>query len=496
MKEKAKLIYNPAKKLKEVLTPPRTDRSEAPIAPNYKTIAVIGMGYVGIPAAVLFADAGYDVIGIQRRSKRSGWKIDWLNEGRCPIGGKEPELPELLKKVVSKHKFLVTEDISKVNNVDCILIDVQTPTDDKHIPRYESLIEVCHQIGKYLTPGKIVIIESTVAPGTTEHLVKPILEEESGLKAGFPNGFGLCFSYERVMVGRLIHNIREYPKIVGGIDDESTRVAIEMYSTIVKGGVHGTDPMTAEISKTVENAYRDVQIAFANEVALLCESLGADVYDVRKFVNGLPNDPSLPEANPVRNMHFPGAGVGGHCLPKDTWLLMHGFNSYAGIKNRYPSSILADARHLNDWMPVHMVELLELALSEKQKVIKNSIISVLGFAFLENSDDSRNTPTVIFLKELEKKGAKYRIHDPYVKDTEEGYIIESDIEAVLKGSDAVVIMTKHEEYKSISPERLQSLMRTKIIVDGRHLFDPLAFEASGFTFKGVGKGNNKKPSHN
>jgi nucleotide sugar dehydrogenase len=213
-------------------------------------------------------------------------------------------------------------------------------------------------------------------------------------------------------------------------------------------------------------------------------------------VNGLPNDPSLPEANPVRNMHFPGAGVGGHCLPKDTWLLMHGFNSYAGIKNRYPSSILADARHLNDWMPVHMVELLELALSEKQKVIKNSIISVLGFAFLENSDDSRNTPTVVFLKELEKKGAKYRIHDPYVKDTEEGYIIESDIEAVLKGSDAVVIMTKHEEYKSISPERLQSLMRTKIIVDGRHLFDPLAFEASGFTFKGVGKGNIKKPSHN
>ena len=138
------------------------------------------------------------------------------------------------------------------------------------------------------------------------------------------------------MVGRLIHNIREYPKIVGGIDDESTRIAMEMYRSIVKGGVYGTDPMTAEVSKTVENAYRDVQIAFANEVALLCESLGTDVYDVRKFVNGLPNDPSSPGANPVRNMHFPGAGVGGHCLPKDTWLLMHGYNKYANAKKPLP----------------------------------------------------------------------------------------------------------------------------------------------------------------
>ena len=395
-----------------------------------------------------------------------------LNEGRCPIGGNEPELPELLEKVVSKNKFRVTEDFSVVKDVDFILIDVQTPTDENHIPKYESLKEVCHQIGKYLTPGKIVIIESTVAPGTTEYLVKPILEEESGLKAGLPQGFGLCFSYERVMVGRLIHNIREYPKIVGGIDDESTRITMEMYRSIVKGGVYGTNPMTAEVSKTVENAYRDVQIAFANEVALLCESLGTDVYEVRKFVNGLPNDPSSPGANPVRNMHFPGAGVGGHCLPKDTWLLMHGYNKYANNKNNYPSSILTDARYLNDWMPIHMVDLLESALAESKKEIKNSVIGVLGYSFLENSDDARNTPTVTFLKELEKRGAKYKIHDPYIKDTEEGYRIEPDLDTALKGCDALVLMTKHDAYKTITLEKLQKLLRTKIIIDGRNLFDP------------------------
>ena len=468
-----------------------------------KKVAVIGMGYVGIPAAVLLAKAGHDVTGIQRKSKRSGWKIDWLNEGRCPIGN-EPELPEMLEQVVKSRKFRVSDSYDVIKDVEMILIDVQTPTDENHIPQYESLKEVSHIIGRLLHPGHIVVIESTVAPGTTEHLVKPILEQESHLKAGLPDGFGLSFSYERVMVGRLIHNIREYPKIVGGIDEETTQLTMEMYQTIVKGGVHGTDIMTAEVAKTVENAYRDVQIAFANEVALLCESLGTDVYEVRKFVNGLPNDPSAPHANPVRNMHFPGAGVGGHCLPKDTWLLMHGYHQYgrghksekslsiqikaAPNSRQYPVSILEDARYLNDWMPVHTVDLLETALKETGKNLKGTTIGVLGYAFLENSDDSRNTPTIGLVKELEKRGARYKIHDPYIKD-EEDYKISQDLDGVLTGCDALILMTKHDVYKSINPEKLTKLLSTRIIIDGRNLFEPEKFIKSGFICKGVGKGN-------
>jgi len=334
----------------------------------------------------------------------------------------------------------------------------------------------------------VVIIESTVAPGTTEYVVKPILEEESGLKVGLPDGFGLCFSYERVMVGRLVHNIREYPKIVGGTDNQSTKIAMEMYESIVRGGLYRTDPMTAEVSKTVENAYRDVQIAFANEVALLCESLGIDVYDVRKFVNSLPNDPSTLHANPVRNMHFPGAGVGGHCLPKDTWLLLHGYNEYAKLKNEYSPSILAGARQLNDWMPVHMVDLLETAFKEADRELKGSCICVLGYAFLENSDDPRNTPTVPFLQELKKRGLAYKIHDPYIKKDEE-YEIEQDLDAALKDCDAIILMTKHEVYSSLNPKRLEGLLRSKIIIDGRNMFAPKAFIDAGFVFKGIGKGN-------
>ena len=456
-----------------------------------KKIAVIGMGYVGIPAAVLLASAGYDVEGIQRPSKRSGWKIDWLNEGRCPIGGNEPELPEMLEKVVREGKLRVSDDYSVLKEVDIIMINVETPTDEDHIPQYESLKEVCYKIGKFLRPGKVVIVESTVAPGTIEYMVKPILEKESGLRAGLPSGFGLCFSSERVMVGRLIHNIREYPKIVGGIDDKSTRIAMEMYKSIVRGVIHRTDPMTAEVAKTVENAYRDVQIAFANEVALLCESLGVNVYDIRKLVNGLPNDPSVPHANPVRNMHFPGAGVGGHCLPKDTWLLMHGYEEYGNSKNQYPFSVLTGARHLNAWMPIHMVDLLESALKEAQKELTGSMICVLGYAFLENSDDPRNTPTVPFVKELEKRGAKYKIHDPYIKN-DNGYQIEQVLDTALKDCNAVVLMTKHDEYKSINPEKLKSLLRTKVIIDGRNLFNAEKYLNEGFVFKGVGRGNVSK----
>ena len=454
-------------------------------------IAVIGMGYVGIPAAVLLANAGYDVTGIQRRSERSGWKIDWLNEGRCPIGGNEPELPELLKQVVDEGRFRVTDDYSVLDDIEIILIDVQTPTDKNHVPQYKSLKEVSRHIGKYLRPGKVVIIESTVAPGTTEYLVKPILEKESGLKAGLPDGFGLCFSYERVMVGRLIHNIREYPKIVGGIDKKSAQIALKMYQSIVKGGVHATNIMTAEVAKTVENAYRDVQIAFSNEVALLCESMGIDVYEVREFVNGLPNDPSVPHANPVRNMHFPGAGVGGHCLPKDTWLLMHGYSEYASAKTEYPFSLLTDARHLNDWMPVHMVNLLEAGLRKAGKELKGSMICVLGYAFLENSDDPRNTPTVPLLKELETRGALYKIHDPYIKE-DEGYRIEQDLDAALKDCDALVLMTKHNEYRALTPKKLKGLLKARVVIDGRNMFDAAAFVKEGFIFKGIGKGNVNK----
>jgi len=447
-----------------------------------KKIVVVGMGYVGIPAAALLADVDdYSVVGIQRRSKRSGWKIDWLNEGKNPIGGDEPRLPELIEKVVKKGTFKVTDDFSECKNADVILIDVQTPTNEKGIPYYESLKEVSHKIGQLMSKNVLIVIESTVAPGTTKNIVKPILEKESGMRAG--SDFSLAFSYERVMVGRLIYNITKLPRIIGGIDEISTKRAMEIYKNIVDAPLHPTDSLTAEVSKVVENTYRDVNIAFANEVALMCESLGIDVYKVRELVNTLPNDPSNPAANPIRNMHFPGAGVGGHCLPKDPWLFKYGVDTYGKFK--VEPNVIIKSRHLNMYMPEHTVNLLEDGLKQIGKDLKGAKIAVLGVAFLENSDDTRNTPTKPFYEIAKKKGANPVLHDPYVRDFE--YPFTSDFDEAIKDSDSIVILVKHKEYLNLDLTEVKKKMKTPVIIDGRNVYNKEECEKLGFIYRGVGK---------
>jgi len=449
-------------------------------------IVVFGMGYVGIPAAALFADVpGFHVTGVQRRSKRSGWKIDALNRGENPIGGDEPGLAELLQRVHSKRSFSVTDDTDVVKDADAVLIDVQTPTEADHRPRYESLKAVSRQVGERMRPGTLICIESTVAPGTTQHMVRPILEEASGLKAG--RDFSLAFAYERVMVGRLLYNITDLPRIVGGIDKTSTRRAVELYSHIVKAELHATDSLTAEVAKTVENTYRDVNIAFANEVALICESLGIDAYRVRELVNTLPNLPDDPAKNPIRNMHVPGSGVGGHCLPKDSWLLKHGLDTYG----RFPvdPKVIVSSRELNDWMPVHAVEMLEEELNKKGVNLPDAKIVLLGLAFLPDSDDTRNTPTYTMDRVLREHGASVVIHDTLVESDEGVENLTNDLWDALEGADGILLSTAHDEYREIDLSQLQKVMRTPVLIDGRNLWEANIAELAGLSYRCIGKGS-------
>jgi len=440
------------------------------------------MWYVGMPVAALFADVdGMNVTGVQRRSKRSGWKIDVLNEGRSPIEGDEPELAELIKRVVDKGTFRATFDVSVYREADAILIAVQTPVDESHIPRYESLRQVSADIGKHMKKGALIVLESTVAPGTTNYVVKPILEEYSGMTAG--EDFNLIFSYERVMLGRLIHNLTKLDRIIGGLTPEGTKRGVELYSHIVEAQLHATDSLTAEVSKVTENTYRDVNIAFANEVALICESLGVDVHEVRRYVNSLPNIPGDPEKNPLRMMHIPGAGVGGHCLPKDPWLLKYGLDEYGDFK--FKPKVIVESRRINDSMPSHMVELIEEALEEKGVEMKDAKVTILGAAFLPNSDDTRNTPTYPLYNLLKERCADVKVHDPYVQEYE-GMEIVNDLEAAVKGSDAIALVTRHDEYKKLPLEWWKEKMRTLCMVDGRYTFEREKWFEAGFSFRGVG----------
>ena len=438
-------------------------------------ITVIGMGYVGIPCAALLADVpDFMVTGLQRRSKRSGWKIEHLNAGKSPFEGDEPGLDELIAKVVAKGTFKVTDDVDVLKESDIILIDVQTPTDENHVPQYDSLREVSMQIGERINRGAMVVVESTVAPGTTQNVVQKIIEERSGMKAG--KDFDFAFAYERVMPGKLIHNIVNLPRIVGGVTPNSAKRAVEMYSKIVKATVHETDILTAEVSKTIENAYRDVNIAFANEMALVCESLGVNVYEIIALVNELPS----------RMMHIPGTGVGGHCLPKDTWLLRHGLNEYGSQKME--ARFISLAREINNQMPVHMASLIENALDKKGVKIQDATVVILGISYLENSDDTRNTPALTLINTLEAKGAKVVLHDPYVQTWDLGpHEIVKDLYAAAKGTDCLALVTRHKDYTDLDFAKLGEIMRTRTFVDGRNVYKGEQVVQYGFEYRAIGK---------
>lgn len=430
-----------------------------------KNIVVVGMGYVGIPVAVEFANAGFDVIGINR----SRGKVDLINSGICPIKGDEPRLAELVEKTVKIGKLKASQDFSVCKNADAIIIAVQTPFDMKlKKPLYNELRSAVTDVGKNLKKEALVIVESTIAPTTMYKVVKPLLEKHSRLNAG--KDFYLVHCPERVMPGRLLANIEEYDRAVGGIDTKSCEIAMELYKHIVKGKLYPTDCLTAEIVKTTENAYRDVQIAFANEFAIICETLGVDAYKTRELVNKCP----------FRDLHIPGAGVGGHCLPKDSWLLAY------GVKGKYNPKLIKLARNINDTMPIHVFELVKKAVSQAGLNIKNSKIAVLGFAYLQNTDDTRNTPALPLIQKLKKSGAVVRVHDPFVERYED-IEITNDFKKAVKDANCIVIVTAHRDYRNINLMELKKLMATPVIVDGRNVFDKDMCNREGFIYTGVGK---------
>lgn len=459
-----------------------------------RKIGVIGMGYVGIPAAALLADVPHfeKVYGFQRNSQTSGYKIDMLNSGECPLKGEEPGLQELIRRVVNEGKFECTADFSEISECDAVAIAIQTPFEDPKdlVPDFRALIEGIRQAGRYLTPGTLVVLESTVTPGTTEGMAKDILEEESGLVAG--EDFALAHAPERVMVGRLIKNILEHDRIVGGIDDASTRRATELYSPVLtKGKIIPMSATAAEVTKTAENTFRDLQIAAVNQLALYCEAMGINVYDVRAGVDSLKGE------GITRAILWPGAGVGGHCLTKDTYHLERGLLVVGQERRDEPldfpegrESLYVLARAINDFMPEHMLNLTIDGLKRAGKKLKGAKVAILGWAFINNSDDARNTPSEVYRDLCLKAGMEVAVHDPHVLQYP-GVFVSQDIGEVVNGADCVVIFAGHKDYYQLDSREMKARCGGvhPVIVDGRNVVDPDEYICEGFVYEGIGRGD-------
>jgi UDP-N-acetyl-D-mannosaminuronic acid dehydrogenase len=438
------------------------DNLHARITSRKAVIGVIGLGYVGLSVASALAESGFKVVGVDIKADR----VAKINAGQCPIEGKEPDLPELIAKVAASKMLVATTDYAPLAEADVVLIDVDTPVATDHRPRFEALRAACRALGKIMKPGVLVVVESTIAPGTCNTVVAPLLEKASGRKLN--EGFFLGHCPERVMPGRLLKNLRELSRVCGGSTPDTSDAMVALYGAIVQGKLDKSDCVTAELVKTAENTYRDVNIAFANELGLICEAVGADFRRVRELVN----------ESPGRNVLLAGAGVGGHCIPKDPWLLVHGVTGFT-------PRLIASARAVNESMPLHTARLVEDALEEVGKRVQGSRIALLGFAYLENSDDTRNSPTEALIQHLENWGATLSIHDPWVPE------YAKSILDVVKDADAVVVMVSHDEYKNLDLASLRAAMRSPVLVDGRNVVESSAAAAAGFVFRGLARGRVK-----
>lgn len=386
-------------------------------------IGVIGLGYVGLPVACTFAQAGFSVIGVDVNAAR----VDTINAGNSPIEGDEPGLSELLAEVRDRGTLRATTDYQNLASVDVVTINVETPVGPDNRPNYHALNAAARSLGAVLKAGSLVVVESTVSPGTTDNLVRTQLESASGLREGRDFFIGAC--PERVMPGRLLANLRSVPRVCGGSNPQVAAVMGNLYGTIVNAAVDTASIATAELVKVTENTYRDVQIAFANEIALICRDLGEDVWRVRELVNKVPH----------RDMHLPGGGVGGHCIPKDPWLL-----AAAAVT---PLRLIPAARAVNDDMPAQVAETAEAAAriltANGLDEAKAFTAVVLGFAYLPESDDARNSPSAALVAELEKRGFDVLVHDPWVPD------LAIDLEKAFSTCGIAVTMVHHDAYADL-----------------------------------------------
>lgn len=388
-------------------------------------VSVIGLGYVGLPLAVEKAKAGYKTVGFDIQESR----VKMVNEGLNYIGDVvDTELEEL----VNKGMLFATTDFSIVKNADFIAICVPTPLDEYQQPDISYVKNSAIEISKYLKKGSIVVLESTTYPGTTEELLLPILEKGSELKCG--QDFFLAFSPERVDPGNLIYKTKNTPKVVGGVSKDSTEIAAEMYRNVLQGEVFEvSSPKVAEMEKILENTYRNINIGLANEMAIICNKMGINVWEV---IDAAKTKPYGFQA------FYPGPGLGGHCIPLDPYYL-----SWKAREYNYHTKLIETSGIINDSMPDYVVERSSKILNRFKKPLNGSKILILGVAYKQDIDDYRESPALRVIENFEKEGCIVDYYDPFVGEYKFKGKLKSGIKELNKESlqkmDLIVITTSH-----------------------------------------------------
>ena len=406
-------------------------------------IGVVGLGYVGLPLAVEKAKAGYTVIGFDVQDS----KIDAVNAGHNYIGD---VVDSELALLVKEKRLQATCDFSFIKDVDAVAICVPTPLDQYMQPDISYVVNSTRSVAQFLHLGMLVVLESTTYPGTTEEVVKPILEE-SGLKCGID--FFLAFSPERVDPGNKKFKTKNTPKVVGGITASCTEIAAALYRNVLDGEIYSvSSPAVAEMEKILENTFRNINIALANEMAILCKRMGIDIWEVIDAA----------ATKPYGFMPFyPGPGLGGHCIPIDPYYLTWKAREY-----NYHTKLIEVAGEINNYMPEFVIENIMKILNKEKKALNGSKVLLMGVAYKKDIDDFRESPVLKLIELLENEGANVTINDPFIPSFKHGgksYKTKEVDNNAIADADIVVITTDHSnyDYENIA-------LHSKVIYDTRN----------------------------
>jgi len=430
---------------------------------KFNSVCVLGLGYIGLPTASTFATHGLEVLGVDVNKK----VIDTLRNGGLHIS--EPGLRTVVEEALRSGKLKVAE---KPELADAFIIAVPTPFSQDKLGIYKdkeykladmgAVTSAAEMIIPFLRKGNLVILESTSPPKTTLDLVTPILER-SGLKAG--SDFHLAYSPERVLPGRILQELIENPRVIGGTTPQASKAGRDLYSIFVKGEIILTDATTAEMVKLMENTFRDVNIAIANEFSRLTDRFGVDIWEAISIAN----------KHPRVNILNPGPGVGGHCISVDPWFLVEGAPDLA--------QLIINARMVNDHQPYFVVDLVKRTLGD----IKGKKIAALGLAFKPDVDDLRESPAIEVVHLLQDAGAQVKCYEPNKPGADfKGIHILDDLSAVLENVDMIILLVNHKELREITPQKLAGLTACRVLIDTVNGWQGLEWQEMGFNISKLG----------